>query len=222
MTDIEPAIDADEVTGEIVVHEPQQGVPDEIATLWRVAQRVAPTEFVPRPFRGKPEAVMACILSGREVGLQPMQSLQLIHVIDGRPTLSAQAMRAVVLAAGHDIWVDDTSSDKTATVHGIRKGDTVQRSVTWTWEQATAAKLTAKDNWKNYPRQMLVARATTELCRELFADAVGGLCYEPSELEDGYRAELGSGVDSRGQHVGPRACCGGGPGEVEHHPGREA
>lgn len=45
----------------------------------------------------------------------------------------------------------------------------------WTWEQATAAKLTGKDNWKNYPRAMLRSRVIAEAIRAIYPAALGGM-----------------------------------------------
>jgi hypothetical protein len=71
-----------------------------------------------------------------------------------------------------------------AAVWGYRKGETADDAsvVTWTVDEAARAELVSKTNWRLYPRQMLVARATSELCRYVFADVLGGLCYTPEEL----------------------------------------
>ena len=60
----------------------------------------------------RPEAVLAALMSGAERGLGPMESLRSIHVIEGKPTLSAEAMRALVLAAGHDIEIVESTATK--------------------------------------------------------------------------------------------------------------
>ena len=57
-------------------------------TAWPIAQQIARTEFVPAALRGKPEAVLACIMTGHELGIGAMQSLAKIHVIEGRPAKS--------------------------------------------------------------------------------------------------------------------------------------
>jgi len=72
---------------------------------WQLANKVAGTDFVPKALRGKPDAVLACILTGSEVGISPMKSLSMIHIVDGRPAMAAELMRAIVLDAGHDIWI---------------------------------------------------------------------------------------------------------------------
>lgn len=139
-----------------------------------LAKAIAATEFVPRAMRHNAAAISAAILYGDEVGLGPMQSLAKIVVIDGRPTLYAEAQRALVFAAGHELWLDELTSSR-ATWAGKRAGtDTVTR-VTWSLDDARRAGLAGREAWRKYPRQMLSARASAELVRAMFADVVGGL-----------------------------------------------
>lgn len=158
--------------------------PEVIGTAHDLATKVAKTEFVPGALRGKPEAIMACILMGREIGVGPMQSLSKIHIVDGRPAMAAELMRARALEAGHDLWIEEKSSTR-VTVAGRRKGSDKVSMVTWTMDDAKRAGIQGKNNWRKYPRQMLTARATAELCRDIFADCLGGVSYSVEELEDG-------------------------------------
>lgn len=145
-------------------------VVEEVGTL---AARIGDTEFVPRELRGNGAAVAACILAGREVGMAPMTALQTINVIHGKPAISAEGMRGLVLQAGHAIQVTEKTASRVI-IRGRRRGDNEWSSVTWTVDDARRAGL-GGDNWKKYPRQMLTARATTELCRDLFSDVIHGL-----------------------------------------------
>lgn len=151
---------------------------------WQLAHRVAGTEFVPTALRGKPEAVLACILAGHEAGVSPMQALQKIHVIEGRPALSAELMRGLVLQHGHEIWFEEQSSTR-VTIGGKRAGGTRETKVTWTMDDAKRAGLSDRANWKKYPTAMLTARATSQLCRAVFPDVLAGLSHTIEELTDG-------------------------------------
>ena len=147
---------------------------------WKTAQRIANTPFVPTAFRGKPESVFAAVLYGEELGLGPMQSLNSIHVIEGKPSMSPELMRGLVARAGHRIDVKESSGDK-VTLWGKRADTGSEATVSWSMKDAQLAGLAGRGAWKTYPRAMLLARATSELCRMLFADVVAGLSYTPEE-----------------------------------------
>ena len=153
-----------------------------LRTYVDLAARLCGTEFVPKGLRGKPAAVLACMLTGQEMGIGPMQALTHIHVVDGRPTQSAELMRAQILRAGHRFSIREKSNTK-VTVYGQRSDTGEELAITWTMEDAKTAGL-IKDGsaWKHYPRAMLMARATSELARDLFADVLGGVSYTPEEL----------------------------------------
>lgn len=164
----------------VVVSEPAAAdVPAEWLAAMRLAGRIHSTPFVPKPLRGDPHSVLACILTGQELGLGPMQSLRMVNVIEGRPAASAELMRALVNRAGHRVDVVEARQDL-VTLSGVRKDTGARATVTWTLADAQRAKLTGNPAWGKYPRSMLLARATSELCRMLFADVIGGL-YTPEE-----------------------------------------
>lgn len=149
---------------------------------WSIAQRVALTPFAPKGLK-TPESVMAAILFGSELGLGPMQALQNIHVVEGKTACSAELMRAMVARAGHKIEVLE-QTNAIVKLKGTRADNGVEAVTAWTIDDARTAGLLGKDNWKKYPRGMLLARATSELCRLLFPDIVLGLGYTPEELGD--------------------------------------
>lgn len=151
---------------------------------WSLAQKIARTEFVPKGLRDRPEAVLAAILKGHEVGIGPMQALSAIHVIEGKPTMAAELMRALVLRDGHEIWIEDSSSTR-CTIAGRRHDSSRETRVTWTMDDAKTAGLSGKDVWRKYPRAMLLARATSELMRAIFPDVIAGISYSLEELTDG-------------------------------------
>ena len=151
-----------------------------------LADQIARSDFAPAGLRGKPEAVMAAMLQGHELGIGPMAALAEIGVINGKPCISAKLMRALVQRAGHDLWFEVKTSTK-VTICGRRKDWPEDRvaKVTWTMDDAKTAGLSGGQNYRKYPRAMLAARATGELCRDNFADVLGGLSYTHEEVSDG-------------------------------------
>ena len=154
-----------------------------VSNVAALAVKIAGTEFVPRDLRGKPESVAAAILYGREVGLPPMTALTQTHVIEGKPSTSAEGMRALVLAAGHSLEVLEATGS-VCRMRARRRGGEVWTELAWTIDQARAAGLAGKDVWKRYPRAMLAARCTDELCGLVFPDVVHGLAViHPEEVD---------------------------------------
>jgi hypothetical protein len=175
------------MTTDLQLSTPQQRFlpsPTEAERVWKLAQTIAGTDFVPRGLRGNVAAITAAMLTGREIGIGPMHSLRAIDVIDGKPSLSAELMASLVLRAGHWLWVVESTND-VCTMAG-RRSDWPDRipdqTVTWTVDDAKQAGLAGKGNWQKYPRAMLRARATSELCRSVFADVVERVGYVAEEL----------------------------------------
>ena len=147
-----------------------------------LASKISQTEFVPDTMRGKPAVVAAAILYGRELGLAPMTSLRSVALIKGRPALSAEAMRAMVLAAGHHITFEEMTSARCVII-GRRKGTEDTTRVVFTIDDAKKMGVGGNAQYSKMPRQMLAARATAELCRLIFADVIGGLVADV-EVDD--------------------------------------
>lgn len=151
----------------------------------RLATSIAKTEFVPTALRNRPEAVMAAILAGNELGVSPMQALAKIHIVEGRPAPAAELMRAMAMARGHELWVEEATTTR-CVICGRRAGSEHVTKITWTLDDAKRAGLAGKQVWQRYPRAMLLARASAELCRLVFPDVLGGMSYAKEEIEDGF------------------------------------
>src|SRR5882672_1192464 len=160
-----------------------------LAAVGDLAAKIAGTDFVPDAMRGKPAAVAAAILTGREMGIGPMQALQSIHIIKGKPGQAAQLMRALVLTAGHSIRTVE-ANDTRCVVEGRRSGEDEWERVTFTADQARKAKI----DLGGYPEDKLYARATSRLCRRKFADCLAGMAYSIEELQDGDAGDEPAGI----------------------------
>ena len=145
---------------------------------------ISSTSMIPKAYRGNVPEILACVLTGRALGLSDLHSLRSINVVDGKATLSAELMVTLARQRGHSIRKTKFKAGESVTVAGRRVDNGDEGEVTWTIEMAKNAGLAGKSNWKNYPDSMLWARAVSQLCRELFPDVLMGLAYTPDEMGD--------------------------------------
>ena len=154
-------------------------VPDNIESAFRLANALASAgDMVPKHFQGRPEACMAAIVRGMEVGLAPMQALSSIAVINGRATIWGDAVPALVQRAGHHIDVDyEGDGDNLTAVATLTRGDTGKQVVRrFSMADAKRAGLLGKQGpWQQYPQRMIMHRARSWAVRDGAADALMGL-----------------------------------------------
>lgn len=141
------------------------------------------TAFVPAAFANKPDDATAAILFGAEAGLTPLQALQGVYVISGKPAMYARTLMAVVLGAGHEVWTEHADNRK-AIVCGRRRGTDNIEKVTWTIDRAKQAGYTKNPKYSTDAESMLLARAQSDVCRRVAPDAILGMAYSVEELED--------------------------------------
>lgn len=134
---------------------------------------------------GTPQAVLATVMVGRELGLPAMASLRGINNIEGKHALSAALMVALVLKSGLAEFFEPISfDDKQATFETKRKGARNPVTLKHTIEMAEqAGLLKPKSNWERIPTEMLMARAQARLARLVYPDLLAGL-YTPDELTE--------------------------------------
>lgn len=144
-------------------------------------QVIANTEFVPTSMRGNVPKVLACVARGRAMGIPDMVALNGIDIIEGRATLSAELMVAIVRAHGHSIRGEATA--ERAIVSGRRSDNGDTMTAEFNLEMAERAGLLNRSNWKRHPDDMMWARAVSKLCRRLFADCFAGGTYAPDDLQ---------------------------------------
>lgn len=126
------------------------------------------------------------ILAGREMGYGPFASVQGIHIIQGKPSVSANLMAAAVKASGrYDYRVRNMGDDAVSieffeVTNGKRESLGVS---SYTLKEAGAAGLTSNPTWKKFPRNMLFARALSNGVRWFCPDVFNGSAvYVPEEL----------------------------------------
>ncbi len=158
----------------------------EADAAFTLAQRLTSTAFCPEQFRGKPAEGAAAMLAGVELGFSPMTALGAFDVIQGRAAAKAITLRALVQSKGHEIIMLESTSTR-CRMKGRRANSTEWQTVAWTIDRAKDLGLTGKHNWRAQPAAMLIARATSEICRLVASDAILGIAggYSSEEIADG-------------------------------------
>jgi hypothetical protein len=147
---------------------------------FRFAKMVAASDFAPKDFKGKAESCLLAIQHGSEVGLSPMQSLQSIAVINGRPTIWGDAALALVQSSSQCLYVREYTEGEgdnlTAVCEVQRRGYPQPTVAKFSVADAKKAGLWGKSGpWSQYPSRMLALRARGFALRNAFADALRGL-----------------------------------------------
>lgn len=151
---------------------------------------------------GDPGKAFLLAETGDMLGIHPMAAVTGVHIIDGKPSISANLMSGLVRKAGHKLRVKVTGTletgDLVARAELIRADDPDYTfEVVWTIDKAKRAGLfpgKSGSNWQRYPEAMLKARVVSEIIREGAADVLmGGNVYTPEEL--------GAEVDESGEPV---------------------
>lgn len=159
------------------------GAVTDLDSAMRLAKTLAMAAVMPDAIRNKPADVLAMVLYGQDLGLSPMQAIQGIYVVKGKPQLSAQLWIALARRAGHRVLVRDHTI--TSCTVEITRGDTgEQHAETFTIGDAQRAELAGKDIWQKYPKRMLLARAISDCCRFICPEIALGFYAEGDDFAD--------------------------------------
>lgn len=173
-----------------LAHEPGEAVfsliPRNFSEAMEFAKVIADTDFVPKDYRGKPGNILVAVQMGAEVGLRPMQALQSIAVINGRPTIFGDAFWALIKNHRSFEWAREDFDDATMTARcTIKRRNSEPVVRTFSKADAEKARLWGKDGpWTQYPKRMLMFRARTYAGRDAIPEALKGLqLSEDAETE---------------------------------------
>lgn len=135
---------------------------------------------------------------GKELGFATMQAFHYIIPIQGKLSLSAKALGALLRKGGvkfvtledgvytyknqtEPSSADEKPDGRRTTIKFVRDG--MEEFCTFTWRDAELQGLTTKDNWKRMPKEMLWARCLAKGANRVGADLLLGL-YTTEELTD--------------------------------------
>lgn len=142
------------------------------------------SSLIPKDFQGNAGNVLVAIQWGMELGLAPMQALQSIAVINGRPSLWGDAVIALCKAHSVCEWVREYEEGDTAVCVTQRRGDPEPVERRFSMDDAKRAGLLGKAGpWTQYPRRMLQMRARSWCLRDAYPDLLRGMAVAEEQQD---------------------------------------
>lgn len=139
---------------------------------------LAESEMVPKQYRGRPGDCLIAMQWGHEIGLKPLQALQSIAPVNGKPNLYGDAGKAMLLAAGCEIDEDDTAIIRATGIARCKITRPGRRPVerTFSIDDAKTAQLWGKAGpWTTSPYRQMAWRAFWFAARDAAADLLRGM-----------------------------------------------
>lgn len=151
--------------------------PQSLEEAMKCAELIAASDMVPKTYKNKPGDILVAGQMGAELGVSWLQALQGICVINGNPSVWGDLALALCKAHPHFESIKESYDEetRTATCTIKRKNEDVPTTQTFSWADACAAGLHAKDTYQKYRRRMLQMRARSWAMRDCMPDALKGL-----------------------------------------------
>lgn len=163
------AVDAEKAERQVSEFKPSPAfatalIPKNFKEAMEMATVFSKSNVVPKDMVGRPESCFVAIGFGMELGLPPMQAIQNIMVVNGRPSIWGDAAHALVMGSGQVEEFEEDAPDVALKqgfgrcVVKLRGYPRVERR--FSVDDAKRAKLWTKEGpWQTYPGRMLQMRA---------------------------------------------------------------
>ena len=154
--------------------------PQTFSECRQFAEELASSSLVPKQYQGKSQDILVCVQWGMELGLAPMQALQNIAVINGKPSVYGDAALALVQASpvceGVEETIEGEGTPNPTAVCTCHRKNRQPVTARFSVEDAKRAGLWGKQGpWQAYPKRMLQMRARGFALRDAFPDVLKGL-----------------------------------------------
>ncbi len=155
--------------------------PENFEHYFRIANMMSKSDMVPKGYKDKPQDVLIAMEMGVSLGLGPLQAIQNIAVINGKPSLYSDGMLSVCSGRpDFENIKEEPLYDEAGKTVGykctVMRRDREPVTQTFTQEDAKRANLWGKQGpWTSYPNRMMQMRARSFALRDSFADALGGV-----------------------------------------------
>lgn len=164
-------------------------VPANFQEAYQIAEMLSNSEMVPKNYQRKPNDIVIAMAMGAELGFQPLQSLQNIAVINGRPSVWGDAFRALIIGSPDLLSFKEWFDDSTQTAHcqierRLASGAKAEFEGSFSLEDAKQAGLFGKQGpWTQYTKRMQQWRALGFAGRNAYADRLRGIWID-AEAQD--------------------------------------
>ena len=154
--------------------------PTTLTEAIQFSEMLASSSMVPRAYQGKPNDVLVCLQWGYEMGMAPMQALQNIAVINGKPSMYGDSLMALVQASptceNIEEYFENEGTPNPVAVCIAKRKNRKPVVAKFSVEDAKRAGLWAKQGpWSAYPKRMMQMRARGFALRDAFPDVLKGL-----------------------------------------------
>lgn len=175
--------------------DPTAIVPRTFAEAQTFASAIAQSHLVPKDLRDNAPNVLMMVLAGAELGIAPIASLRVFHVIEGVPKLSADGIAALVMRSPLCEYLRPVVQEDDRVVWETKRRGEPKIQLEYTQADVTRAGLDAprasgaKSNHVKFPRQMKNSRCKAELCRTVYPEICAGM-LSAEEQHDVIEAEF--------------------------------
>ena len=157
--------------------------PTNLGEAMDFAKQISSSSMVPKQYQGNPTNTLIAMQWGYEIGLAPMQALQNIAVINGKPSIYGDALLALVRKDPRCMGIEETMEGENETMNAIcvLKRKHIDGSLELIKREfnvlmAKRAGLWGKQGpWSQYPERMLQMRARGNCLRDAFPDVIKGI-----------------------------------------------
>lgn len=159
--------------------------PKDLTEAFRFAEMISKSQLCPKNYMNRPDDTLIAMMMGNELGLNPLQAIQNIAVINGRPSIYGDALMALVQNHSSFKSVEESFDEETFTaICTVQRKNGKPHTQRYSRQDAETAKLWGKAGpWSQYPKRMMAMRARGFALRNQFADALAGLITR-EEAED--------------------------------------
>lgn len=159
--------------------------PNNLQEAMQIAEILASSDIVPKDYQRKPGNILVAMQWGAEIGLQPLQAMQNIAVINGRPSIWGDAMLALVRGSGLLEFIrEEITPDGLKAICTVKRKGEEPAVSEFSMEDAKRAGLSGKQGpWTQYPKRMMKLRARSYALRDVFPDVLKGMAIAEEEQD---------------------------------------